>query len=237
MERVTRLRGGLLQADGSYKPGVSIDELHELSDAELAVESVESQINAIAEQAKKLREKSNLGKRFMQRTFDTFEAERFPKQYELAYNYAIEFNSNSGEGLLLMGNPGTGKTHLTAAIANYVIDTYGIPVLFVNYIDLIENVKESFNTGKDVLQQYIEIPLLIIDDLTNAKGDWRNEMLYRVINSRYEANLPIIITTNDDYYTLKENLMEKTMSRLMEICKGVAMNGDDYRLRNLGMEG
>lgn len=210
-----------------------LEEVQEYDDVLIAIESVKGQIEAIHNNAKKLREQSNLGKRFTTRTFDTFDSTKFPEAYRVAQEFAKNFEKNQGKGLLFMGNPGTGKTHLAAAIANYIVDNFGIPVRFINYIDLIEQVKKTFNGHEDIIKTYAETPLLIIDDLTNAEGDWRNEMFYRMVNIRYEANLPIIITTNESFSELEETVMEKTLSRIIEICDAYVMNGEDYRKRGL----
>lgn len=185
-------------------------------------------------EARKLLEESNLGRRFRDRTFETFKESAFPEAYRTSLDYAEGFEHNEGKGLLFTGTPGTGKTHLAAAIANHVIAEFGTPVRFGGFIDLLDKVKRSFGKDEDVVKELSEVPLLVMDDLGKERQtEWSNAILYQVINRRYENYLPVIITTNEDMGTLERNIGEATLSRLIETCKGVKMEGKDHRKEKL----
>lgn len=95
---------------------------------------------------------------------------------------------------------GNGKTHLAAAIANYVINQ-GEPALFVVVPDLLDHLRATFNPASGVRydKRFDEIrtaPLLILDDLgTESATAWAREKLYQIFNYRYNARLPTVITT------------------------------------------
>jgi DNA replication protein DnaC len=93
-----------------------------------------------------------------------------------------------------------GKTHLAAAIANYVTNQ-GEPVLFVVVPDLLDHLRASFNPASSVRldKRFDEVktaPLLVLDDLgTESATAWAREKLYQLFNYRYSARLPTVITT------------------------------------------
>lgn len=199
-----------------------------------SVEQVKEELQRCKDAAEKLLKESNLGRRFRDRTFENFQSAEFPKAYTKALCYAKNFEENTGEGLLFTGSPGTGKTHLAAAIANYIITELAIPVKFGAFIDILDSVKQSFQTDDDVVTELIKTPLLIMDDLGKEKQTvWSNSILYQVINRRYENYLPVIITTNEDMGDLEQSIGVATLSRLIEMCDGVKMDGKDYRREKL----
>ena len=102
---------------------------------------------------------------------------------------------------MFTGGYGVGKTHLAAAIANYQA-MRGYPAMFVVVPDLLDHLRAAFSpdarTSFD--QRFEEVrtaALLVLDDLgTESATPWAREKLYQIINHRYVAKLPTVITTS-----------------------------------------
>lgn len=191
----------------------------------------------------KLFRQSRMGERFKTRTFENFKVnESNRKAYDASKKYADKFDSyrKEGVGLIYTGSYGTGKTHLAAAIAIQLMKN-GMPVIFGTLISLLGKLKETYNGNGDeakVLELYRNVDLLVVDDLGKERPtEWVLEKLYSIINERYENNRPVVITSNYNNETLTERLKvkqntetaEAIVSRLYEMCRGVCLNGEDYR--------
>ncbi len=104
--------------------------------------------------------------------------------------------------LVLSGRSGAGKTHLAAAIANYLIADVKLEVMFVVVPDLLDHLRAAFsprsNTPYDRrFDQIKRTPCLILDDLgTESATPWAREKLFQLLNYRYNAQLPTVITTS-----------------------------------------
>ncbi|HEY6073165.1 MAG TPA: ATP-binding protein, partial [Anaerolineales bacterium] len=115
-----------------------------------------------------------------------------------AHNYA----DRPRGWLVFLGGYGSGKTHLAAAIANYRAGM-GDPPLFVIVPDLLDHLRATFNPNSNVTfdRRFDEIrtaSLLILDDLgTQSTSPWVKEKLFQLINHRYNAELPTVITSAD----------------------------------------
>jgi len=189
-------------------------------------------------EVERLLKKSNLGKRFMDRTFNTFnKTKENEPALKRAYDYAINFTDyeEKGKGLLLIGQVGTGKTHLTAAIANYLMFEKAIPVKFGNVTALLGEIKNSYSNEESASESELinvlsKVRLLIIDDLGKEKRtEWSNNIIYTIINNRYENYKPTIVTTNLSIKELENQIGDASVSRLIEMCDGIKMDGLDYR--------
>ena len=137
-----------------------------------------------------------------------------------------------GKGLLLFGTVGTGKTFLAACVANALIDM-GIPCLVTNFARIANEVQGMFEGKQEYYDNLNKFPLLVIDDLSaERKTEYMQEIVFNVIDARYRANLPLIVTTN----LTREELLhpsdlnyQRIFSRLFEMCTPIEVSGKDRR--------
>lgn len=149
-------------------------------------------------------------------------------------NYVKHFPEfrEQGKGLLLFGNVGTGKTFLAACVANALIDS-GVPCLMTNFARVRNTVQGLFEGRQEYFDSMNKFPLLVIDDLrTESSSEYMQEIVYNVIDARYRAKLPLIVTTN----LTREELMhpaeithQRIFSRLFEMCTPIEVAGHDRR--------
>ncbi len=120
-----------------------------------------------------------------------------------AYEWAYQFAEAPRGWLVLLGAYGCGKTHLAAAIANRCLER-GQPVLFVVVPDLLDHLRATFSPASPVryderFEDVRNAPVLVLDDLgAQSTSPWAQEKLYQILNYRYNARLPTVITSNHD---------------------------------------
>jgi DNA replication protein DnaC len=180
---------------------------------------------------------SNLGA-FQNLTFETFKihgrsGSRDPnKTLEVAYNSARNYAEHLNGWLLLQGGYGTGKTHLAAAVANFVL-SLGFSVLFLTVPDLLDWLRAGFEAGEDEsyndrFEEIRSVKLLVLDDLgTQNATPWACEKLYQIINHRYSLRLPTLVTTNQDLSEIDARIASRLQDR--ELVSKVQINASDYR--------
>jgi DNA replication protein DnaC len=133
------------------------------------------------------------------------------ERYRRAYTAAVEYAARPSGWLVLVGPSGCGKTHLAAAIANARIAA-GEPVIFQVVPDLLDYLRATFHPASDVTYDEVfenvrNAPLLILDDLgTQSATPWAQEKLFQILNHRYNAQLPLVVTTNHRLEELDERL-------------------------------
>ena len=171
-------------------------------------------------------------------TFESFDHRRvnlLPEQrenLEQAFRIAFDFAKSPEGWLVLLGASGCGKTHLAAAIANYRYQAKQ-PALFIVVPDFLDYLRSTFSpeskVSYDQLFERVKTTLLLIlDDFgEHSTTPWAREKLYQVINYRYNARLPTVITTR---YALDE-IDSPVSSRLGDIKISNAFNiwAPDYR--------
>ena len=157
-----------------------------------------------------------------------------------------------GNGLLFLGGPGRGKTHLAVAMARELALRKGARVLFYEQRELLKALQGTFDSSSgrseaDVLAPVVEAEVLVLDDLGAGRvTEWGRDVLHDVLTARYNAstvlsdagNRPLLITTNrpiqredsaEARTSLEDALGEALMSRLYEMCRIVEFGGADYR--------
>lgn len=139
------------------------------------------------------------------------------KKYVLGFDQVLKIN----DGLLFKGNCGTGKTFLANCICNFLIDK-GYAVLSFKLADYLRVLREDFEkkTGLEgkLLEAIKEADLLFIDDLGSEKvsEDWGKEKIYSLIDTRYGARKPILITTNLNAQEMLDFLRYKGTDKILD---------------------
>jgi DNA replication protein DnaC len=154
--------------------------------------------------------------------------------YEAATQYADNFRvGETSHGLIILGNTGTGKTHLAVCILKSVGEGF-----FVNQLDLLNDLRHEYSRETDKMQGYmddcLETPLLILDDVSPDESSevwavWKHDALYRIANWRYEHCLPTVVTTNASMRDFQIRLGAPVVSRLANGSQIVAIQDIDHR--------
>ncbi|WAH39199.1 ATP-binding protein [Alicyclobacillus dauci] len=197
--------------------------------------------NERRERIRALFTQSLLPERWKTRTFEAFQVTPENRQaYEMAKAYARDFEPSSPHGLILSGRVGRGKTHLCAAIAMELLSREH-SVIFGTVTNLLAQIRNTYSDDKEtelkVFQRLTRCRLLVIDELGKEKvTEWVEQTVYEIINTRYEHNKPILVTTNMDVFKLPQkypNNGEAILSRILEMCRGVQMDGPDWRTKGM----
>jgi len=147
-----------------------------------------------------------------------------------AFGAAARFAEEPQGWLVLLGQSFCGKTHLAAAIGNYRIGLGG-QALLVEVSALLDYLRQTFRPSSEVPfdRRFHEIrttPLLILDDLkeSGASSVWAEDKLYSVLNYRYNAHLPTVITSTMraesfalSYPNLWNKLLDPSMSQVLAV--------------------
>jgi DNA replication protein DnaC len=149
----------------------------------------------------------------------------------------IEDRLETGKGLWLMGDVGTGKTTLAMLVSKAAAEA-GRTVAIYSLPRLLARIRRTYDgePGEDSYLQFFDrltsVDLLHIDDLgAEKRSDWVLEQLYAIVDERYQSQRSMVVTSNLDYEQLKEQIGSRVVSRLTEMCEELPLHGDDLRNR------
>jgi DNA replication protein DnaC len=175
--------------------------------------------------------------RFIGRTFDNFRVNSQGQAAALsvAKEYAENFKKHqkNGTGLIFSGLPGTGKSHLAAAILQGVMpDNAGLYITCMGLIRAVRGTwrKDSEKSESEVLRSFCNVPLLVLDEIGVQYGtDGEQTIIFDVLDRRYREMRPTILLTNQATAGFKEFIGERSFDRLVETSRWVAFDWESYR--------
>ncbi|MDA1477511.1 ATP-binding protein [Bacillus changyiensis] len=189
---------------------------------------------------------SGITEEFEKLVFGNFKTEGKPDMIKEAYDCAIEYfkdfeniRGKRSNSIALLGQPGSGKTHLLTAIMNNLIKKKSIHCLYFPYVEGMGALKTDFDQLETKLDTMRKVAVLFIDDLFKpAKGqpratEWQIEQIQSVVNYRYLNHLPLLISselTTDELLDIDEALG----SRIHQMCRDytVIIKGDRMKLNH-----
>jgi DNA replication protein DnaC len=174
-------------------------------------------------------------------TFVTYQNEELQRAVETARRFAESFPVVQ-KGLMLIGPPGIGKTHIAVSVLQQVIRRTGARGLYYDTRALLRDIRSTYNpvlhmAEMDVIRPVMEAELLVLDDLGAERlTDWVEETMSLIVNTRYNERRPTIFTSNyedipdeGEMNSLLVRVGFRLHSRLREMCDFLEYDGPDYR--------
>src|SRR3954451_6061003 len=159
-----------------------------------------------------------------------------PTTVRLVRRFADQIDAHllEGDGLCFVGSVGTGKTTLAMLVSKTALEA-GHSVAIYSLPRLLTEIRTTFGEGaqhshSELLDRLAAVDLLHLDDLgAENTTPWVLEELYSIVNVRYEEKRSIIVSTNLERHELREQIGDRTVSRLADMCLDIPLWGEDRR--------
>ncbi|WP_349410818.1 DnaA ATPase domain-containing protein [Pseudalkalibacillus sp. SCS-8] len=175
---------------------------------------------------------SEITEAFRKNTFENFVTEgkhpMIKDALQCAQEYILDFTEirdTRANSIALLGQPGSGKTHLLTAISNHLMVEKQVSVLYFPYVEGFDDLKDDFEILEEKMERMKKVDVLFIDDLFKPIGrnrkpratEWQIERMYALVNYRYLNHLPILVSSELTVDEL-ESVDEALGTRIYEMC-------------------
>lgn len=176
---------------------------------------------------------ANIPKRYIDKNFDNYE--ELTNDHKI-FKYQIEHSYNKKQNLILAGNTGTGKTHLAIALLKKLIIEHDLNSS--NQINKLGYYTKYYNLANIKIENYklfneiINCNYLIIDEFGTNDTDFKERVLFEIIDKRYDNYLSTILITNATVKEFKHKLTDMTYSRIRQNAMLLETKHQDYRINH-----
>lgn len=175
---------------------------------------------------------------FQTATFENFQVRKENENHlKIAKSYCEKFQTmyERNQGLLFYGTVGTGKSYTAACIANYLLEK-NTSVVMTSFVRILQEMQGFDREREESFSNRLNnVRLLIIDDLGAERStDYALEKVYGIIDSRYRAKKPLILTTNLTLQQMQNTTdirYERIYDRIFEMCYPMEFTGVSWRKR------
>lgn len=176
-------------------------------------------------------QKSGVPERYFKESLDTYKInnEMQATAAKAATNFLHAVKCGEFKSLIIIGNAGTGKTHLACAIIREAGGKYRTAP------DIVEEMRraKSFTaaeTEAEIIDYYGRLKLLVIDEIGRGIAATDEKyMLYQILNARYNTRKPTVLVSNHKKADFLQYIGVAAADRLVESAEILEMNGESYR--------